>query len=200
MGGAPPPRSGCARGLYSTFSHSATHLSSSVPLSLSDPTESGRESGAFAAVLPVGERGPPEASWPHDRVQIGRLHAACVPPGVRPTLRRPFRRWMWEGFGKGLRRDSIRMTPRRRARRSSAPSRRSPPPAAAESAGSGGDADPATLVPASAPIYVEAAVQPTRRAARRRARRRGQAPAHRRSRREAARSSSTTGSPRTAVG
>jgi len=30
-----------------------------------------------------------------------------------------------------------------------------------ESAGAGGDADPAALVPASAPIYAEAAVQPT---------------------------------------
>ena len=51
--------------------------------------------------------------------------------------------------------------------------------------GSGGDADPASLVPAGAALYAQAAVQPTGDRRDGRARRRRQAPAHRRPRGQA---------------
>src|SRR6185503_14087636 len=64
------------------------------------------------------------------------------------------------GVRQGLRRDSIRMT-RAIALPLICAVAALTAAGCGESAGAGGDADPAALVPASAPIYAEAAVQPT---------------------------------------
>ena len=84
VGGAPPPRTGFARGRYPTSSHSATQLSSSVPLFLSFGSER-REIPANREVLRGGAdvrtRPLPNAQ---DGVQRTGLHAVLRSGRGRP--------------------------------------------------------------------------------------------------------------------
>src|SRR5262245_36698002 len=93
VGGAPPPRSGCAEGFYPTPSHFATQLSSDVPLNLSDfslMTGKRRVCGGLAVGRGVGRT----VDWAHDSVQSGGLNGVLPLSGRLPTLGGSFRRRM----------------------------------------------------------------------------------------------------------
>ena len=160
MGGAPPPRSGCAR---SFVLHFVPLCNTSVvirPTFLVASRELRCRKWRVCSGVAGGEAWVDHAST---TARSGADRAAAT--GLASLRGSPyawsaFRRWTWKGFGKGLRRDSIRMT-----RAIALPLLCIVSALAAagcgESAGAGGDADPASLVPASAPVYAEAAVQPT---------------------------------------
>src|SRR5215218_5655423 len=94
----------------------------------------------------------------HAVVHARLLHAVLRPSGVRPRLGSPFRRTMWKGFRQGLRRDSIAML--RAAALTLTCAVLALTAAACGQSASGGDADPAGLVPADAPVYAEASARP----------------------------------------
>ena len=82
--------------------------------------------------------------------------AYCGHPVLCLRLRRSFRRWMWKGCATG------RNLPTCEPRCCPAPASRwrSASPSCGGDAGSGGDADPASLVPANAAMYFEATIRP----------------------------------------
>ena len=67
VGGAPPPRTGFARGRYPTSSHSATQLSTFAPLRL-NVAASGLRNTCKSGVSRGGTNRPGDRARPHDRV------------------------------------------------------------------------------------------------------------------------------------
>src|SRR5829696_2431111 len=100
----------------------------------------------------------PGARATHALVQPERLHAVLRGSAPRHTLGAPFRRGMWKGFRQGLRRELARML--RAAATTLTCAALALTGAACGQSASGGDDDPATLVPADAPVYVEGSVRP----------------------------------------
>ena len=75
VGGAPPPRTGFASGTYPTSPHSATQLSSFVPLDLNPVTSRTSKWRICRRFREVGARSGARLRAVQDRLQSGRLHA-----------------------------------------------------------------------------------------------------------------------------
>ena len=181
VGGAPPPRSGCAWRVVPHFAPPCNTFVVICPTFLERWTDVRREIGVFPGVSGVG-RGGATARVPADAVQPAPVNGALRVSGPPPTLCRPFRRRMWEGTGQGLRRDSIACSAPPRSRSSASRWRPSPRPAASRR-------HPRAVTPTRrrssrrARPCTHSRSCSRGRAARRRARRRRQALPHRRSRR-----------------
>jgi Protein of unknown function (DUF3352) len=111
----------------------------------------------FQPVSPWDEMGGTPAAA-QESVQSRFVNGVLRRSGARPTLGAPFRRTMWKGFRQGLRRDSLAML--RAAALLLTCAVTALTAAACGSSASSGEGDPAALVPAGAPIYAQAAIQP----------------------------------------
>ena len=155
MGGAPPPRSGCAYWVVSHFPPRCNTFGIFRPTFVFRRAVFGPEEARVQG-FGGGARTARDGSPPHDLVQRRGMNGVLRPLGPRPTLWRAFRRWMWEGLTEGTR-PACSAPP---CSPSSAPSRRSPPRGAAA-------ARPAAATPIrprwcrpGVPVYIEASVRP----------------------------------------
>ena len=86
MGGAPPPRSGCARSFVLHFVPLCNTSGVIRPTFLVATASCGAENGAFAAALRVGRRGSDMRPRRTIRCRSGRCNRSCVPPRVSLRL------------------------------------------------------------------------------------------------------------------